>query len=57
MFHIQVTAVVKKANEAVLEKCVQERQNTINDRVTTIIRSADPKFMNEPGLETIRRQI
>jgi len=25
--------------------------------VTTVIRSADPKFLQEPGLETIRRQI
>jgi hypothetical protein len=36
---------------------VDARQATICDRVNTVVRRAEPKFLSEPGLETVRRQI
>ena len=57
MYHIQVTGVVKAANKNKVEQQVETREATIRDRINTIIRGADPKHLNEPGLETIRRQI
>jgi flagellar basal body-associated protein FliL len=57
MYHIQVTAVVRAAAAERLEKLVEQRSGTIRDRINTVIRGADPKHLNEPGLETLRRQI
>jgi flagellar basal body-associated protein FliL len=57
MYHIQVTAVVRAAAAERFEKLVEQRGGTIRDRINTVIRRADPKYLNEPGLETLRRQI
>lgn len=57
MYHIEVVAVVNREQETGLKKLVELRRATIHDRITTVIRGADPKFLNEPGLETIRRQV
>jgi flagellar basal body-associated protein FliL len=57
MIHLEVVVVVSPDEQERFEKLIELRQNTIDDRVTTIIRSADPKYLNEPQLETIRRQI
>ena len=57
MYHIQVVAIVNRGHEERLQKLVELRRGTISDRVTTVIRSAEPKYLSEPGLETIRRQI
>ena len=57
MYHIQVTGLVKVANRDRLEQLAAERGATIRDRINTVIRGADPKHLNEPGLETLRRQI
>jgi flagellar basal body-associated protein FliL len=35
---------------------LQERKASIEDRITTVIRSADPAHLAEPGLETLKRQ-
>ena len=57
VYHIKVSAVVAASNKEKLEQIVTEREATIQDRVNVVVRSADPKHLNEPGLETIRRQI
>jgi flagellar basal body-associated protein FliL len=36
---------------------IDARKATIRDRLDTLLRNADPKYLNEPGLETLRRQI
>ncbi len=40
-----------------VQKLVEEKKATIEDRMTKVIRAADPQFFKEPGLETLRRQI
>ncbi len=57
VYHLQVKAVVKSVNQETIKKLVEERAGTISDRISTVIRGADPEHLNEPGLETIRRQI
>lgn len=57
MYHIQVTALVPGEGAEALERLVEQRGGTIKDRINTVIRGADPKHLNEPGLETLRRQI
>lgn len=57
IYHIQVSALVEAQHVSALEKLVEERQGTIEDRINTVIRGADPAHLNEPGLETLRRQI
>jgi flagellar basal body-associated protein FliL len=49
----RVNTDVKEKAESLLEL----RSMTIQDRIQKVIRNADPQFMTEPGLETIRRQI
>ena len=39
-----------------IQKVLEARESTILDRFNTVIRSADTKYLNEPGLDTIRRQ-
>jgi flagellar basal body-associated protein FliL len=57
VYHIQVTGLVKAVDKERVEQQVETRQATIRDRINTIIRGADPQHLNEPGLETLRRQI
>ncbi len=57
MIHIEVVVIVSPEERKRIEKLIELRQKTISDRITTIIRNADPKYLNEPQLETIRRQI
>jgi flagellar basal body-associated protein FliL len=57
VYHLQVAAIVQRTAAQNLKQMVESRAATIRDRVNTVIRRADPKFLNEPGLETIRRQI
>lgn len=49
-----------RVNTDVMEKAkslLELRSMTIQDRLQKVIRNADPQFMTEPGLETIRRQV
>ncbi|MFQ5489165.1 MAG: hypothetical protein ACE5GE_00475 [Phycisphaerae bacterium] len=57
LYHLRVSALVEAGNQSTLEKLVEERQGTMLDRINTVIRGADPNHLNEPGLETLRRQI
>jgi len=57
MVRIEVVVVVAKEKEENLKKLAELRKATISDRITTIVRAAEPRFFNEPGLETIRRQV
>lgn len=57
LYHVEVAATIDRQHEERFKKLLELRKSTISDRVTTVIRSADPKYLQEPGLETIRRQI
>jgi len=57
LYQIKVTALVPGDRQAEADQLVKARQATIDDRMNTLIRGADPQHLNEPGLETLRRQI
>jgi len=48
---------VAPENRDHVAQMVEKRQNTMKDRVQMILRSADPQHLNEPNLDTIKRQI
>lgn len=57
LFHIRVSVLVKAMDAERTRKTVEARQARIDDRVNTIIRSAEPRHLNEPGLETLKRRL
>lgn len=56
LYNLEVAVRVKRGDEAVVRKVLEAREATVLDRLNTVIRGADVKYLNEPGLETLRRQ-
>ncbi len=56
-FHLRVSALVDADKEEESKKLVSAKRARIRDRVNFVIRSVEPKHLNEPGLETIKRRI
>ena len=52
----QVTVRVRKDKAKEVQCILDARKSTIRDRFNTVIRSAEMKYLGEPGLGTIRRQ-
>ncbi len=57
LFNFQVTIRVQSEQKEQVEEIIELRESTIKDRFNTVIRRADSKFLNEPELQTIRRQL
>ncbi len=57
LYNLQVTIRVQSEKKDEIEEIIELRESTIKDRFNTVIRSADSKFLNEPELQTIRRQL
>ena len=57
LYDLQVVAKVSEKNKVKATELFAERDAEIRDRIRTIIASSDPKSLEEPGLETLRRQI
>ena len=57
IYDLQVVTTTEEKNKKTLTDLIAERKASIHDRIRTIIASADPKALGEPGLETLRRQI
>ena len=56
-FHLRLSVLVRRENQELVQKLVEEKKGRLQDRVNYVIRSAQLKHLNEPGLETVRRQI
>jgi len=56
VYNLDVTMVVSQKRAEGVQKILDMRRSTILDRLNTVIRSADSKHLNEPGLDTLRRQ-
>jgi flagellar basal body-associated protein FliL len=54
--NLEVVLRVRADKVEEIQKMLEARKSTISDRLNTVIRSADVKTLNEPGLETLRRQ-
>jgi flagellar basal body-associated protein FliL len=57
MYDLQVVVKVLEKNKEKITDLFAEKEAEIRDHVRTIIASADPQALAEPGLETLRRQI
>ena len=57
VYHLKVCALVPADRKDDFVKLVTARENTIRDRIQTIIRRAEPEQLTEPGLATLKRQI
>jgi len=57
LYDIQVVAKVSEKNKEKASGLLTEHAAEIQDRIRTIIASSDKKTLDEPGLETLRRQI
>lgn len=57
LFHIRVSVLVASTEADRARKLVEAKQARIEDRVNTVIRSAEPRHLNEPGLETLKRRL
>ncbi len=56
-FHIRVSALVAAKDVEQAETLVRIKRARLEDGVNTVIRSAEPKHLSEPGLETIKRRL
>ena len=56
-FHIRVSALVPEDQYDFIEDLVRARKARIEDGVNTVIRSAEPKQLSEPGLDTLKRHL
>ena len=56
VYQISVYASVETEHSQKIEALLELRKNTIDDRLSKVIRAANPKYLDEPGLETMQRQ-
>ena len=56
-FHIRVSALVSSADRERVEQLAQDNQARLEDGANTVIRGAEPKYFDEPRLDTIRRRL
>ncbi|MBI4717323.1 MAG: flagellar basal body-associated FliL family protein [Planctomycetes bacterium] len=57
LFQLRVSILVGGSDQERAKKLVEAKQARIRDRINFVIRSAEPTYLNEPGLETIKRRI
>ncbi|MEE9293420.1 MAG: flagellar basal body-associated FliL family protein [Phycisphaerae bacterium] len=57
VYSLKLSALVAAEDVAKINRFIKARSASINDRVQVVIRSADPKHLNDPSLESIKRQI
>jgi flagellar basal body-associated protein FliL len=58
LYSVTINIVVDHAHEEmIVEDFLKNRQATITDAISRILRSSEEKHLSEPGLETLKRQI
>ncbi len=55
-YNIRVSVLVRQDQLERLTKLVETRRSRIDERVNVVVRSAEPKHMNEPGFESLKRR-
>ncbi len=56
VYQISVYVDVEARSSAKIKHMLESRKNAITDRLSKTVRASDPKYLEEPGLETLRRQ-
>jgi len=57
VLQIRVSALVIATDLGRAQKLVEIKRARIEDRVNLVIRSAAPKHLNEPGLDTVKKRL
>lgn len=57
VYNAQVSVLVGAEDRAAIERFANAREQSIKDRIQLVFRSADPKDLNDPALQTIKRQL
>ncbi len=58
LYSVTINIVVDHTHEEmIVEDFLKNRQATITDAISRIIRSSEEKHLSEPGLETLKRQV
>jgi hypothetical protein len=55
-YHLRVSVLVEAGQVEQVEKMAKAKRARLLDRVNFVVRSADPKHLDEPGLQTIKRR-
>ena len=55
-YHLRVSVLVAAGRVEQTEKMAKAKRARLLDRVNFVVRSADPKHLDEPGLQTIKRR-
>ncbi len=56
VYQLSVYAEIDAEESQKIKDMIESRQNAIDDSFSKVIRGSDPKYLDEPGLETLRRQ-
>ncbi len=56
VYQLSVYAEIDTKDSPRIKDMIESRQNAIDDRFSKVIRGSEPKYLDEPGLETLRRQ-
>lgn len=57
LYNVKVAVTVHHSNKQKMDEFLKNRASTIEDVMSRVLRSADETLMNEPGLESLRRQL
>lgn len=57
VYSIELSALVAADDAESVRRFVEARELSIKDRLQAVIRAADPKDLNDPSLETLKRQL
>ncbi|NOT01285.1 MAG: flagellar basal body-associated FliL family protein [Phycisphaerales bacterium] len=57
VYNAEISVLVATEDQERIAEFIKARELSIKDRVQVVIRSADPADFNDPGLESIKRQI
>jgi len=57
VYSIELSALVADQDVESVNRFVEARQLSIKDRLQAVVRAADPKDLDDPSLETLKRQL
>jgi hypothetical protein len=57
VYNAQISVLVAAEDRDAVLRFAEAREQSIKDRIQVVFRSADPKDINDPALQTIKRQL
>ena len=57
LYSVRIVITANYSKKDKIEEFLKSRKSSIEDVMSQVIRSADEKYLAEPGLETLRRQL